>query len=167
MVRFIVFAAAFLIYSTVSAQNQTRPHSGALVITGDSGKSVTLRPSDLVNMPRTKLTVQRDGRGVTYEGVLLAELLKLAGATLGKELRGDAIATYVVASATDGYRVLFSIAEIDPEFSGSENIVADRMNGNPFLADQGPIRIFVPKDVPGARSIRMLERIEVVRLPKP
>ena len=97
----------------------------------------------------------------------MGELLQRAGAPLGKALRGDAMATYVVASATDGYRVIFSLAELDPEFTGSEIIVADRTNGQPLLADQGPIRIIAPKDLAGARSIRMLERIEVVRLPKP
>ena len=116
-------------------------------------------------MPRTTITVkQPDGRGVTHEGVLVAELLKRVGAPLGKALRGDAMATYVVASATDGYRVVFSLAELDPEFSGSEIMIVDRTNGQPLLADQGPIRLVVPKDLPGARSMRMLERIEVVRL---
>jgi hypothetical protein len=46
-------------------------------------------------------------------------------------------------------------------------MVADRTNGRPLLADQGPIRLVAPKDLAGARSIRMLERIEVVRLSKP
>ena len=119
-------------------------------------------------MPRTTITVkQPDGRGVTHEGVLVAELLKRVGVPLGKALRGDAMATYVVASATDGYRVIFSLAELDPEFTGSEVMVVDRTNGQPLLADQGPIRLVAPKDLAGARSIRMLERIEVVRLPKP
>ena len=40
-------------------------------------------------------------------------------------LRGDAVASYVVASASDGYQVVFSLAEPDPAFSGSEIIVAD------------------------------------------
>ena len=96
----------------------------------------------------------------------MAELLKRAGAPLGKALRGDAMATYVVASATDGYRVVFSLAELDPEFTNSEIIVADRTNGDALLPDQGPIRIVCPKDNAGARSVRMLERIEVVRLAK-
>ena len=119
-------------------------------------------------MPRTTITVkQPDGRGVMHEGVLVAELLKRAGAPLGKALRGDAMATYVVASATDGYRVVFSLAELDPEFSGSEIMIADLHQREPLcFADQGPIRLVVPKDLPGARSMRMLERIEVVRLPK-
>jgi DMSO/TMAO reductase YedYZ molybdopterin-dependent catalytic subunit len=157
-----------VLLSGVSNAAQDRPHTGSLIIVADASKPLTLKPADLTAMPRTTLTVkQPDGRGVTYEGVLVAELLKRAGAPLGKELRGAAVASYVVASATDGYRVVFSLAELDPEFSGSEIMVVDRVNGEPLLPDQGPIRIFAPRDIAGARSIRMLERIEVVRLPKP
>ena len=147
---------------------QARPHSGTLIVVVDASKPLTLKPAELAAMPRTTITVkQPDGRGVTHEGVLVAELLRRAGVPLGKALRGEAMATYVVASATDGYRVIFSLAELDPEFTGSEIMVVDRTNGQPLLADQGPIRIVAPKDLAGARSIRMLERIEVVRLPKP
>ena len=88
-------------------------------------------------------------------------------APLGKELRGANVASYVVFSASDGYRAVFSLAELDPELTDSQVIVADRVDGNPLLADDGPLRIVAPKDLAGARSIRMLEKIEVVRLPKP
>jgi len=138
-----------------------------LVVVSQSGASVTLKPADLAAMPRTSVTVkQMDGRGVTHDGVLVAEILKRLDVPLGKALRGPAMATYVIATATDGYRVVYSLAELDPEFSGSTIMVADRTNGQPLLPDDGPLRIVSPKDLAGARSIRMLERIEVVRLPK-
>jgi|SRR6185436_8342991 len=170
MLRHLVILALLAAVSVTPARvaAQDRPHSGTLVVVAAPAPPLTLTPADLLNMPRTKTAFkQPDGRAVVHEGVLVAELLKRAGAPLGKALRGDAMATYVVASATDGYRVIFSLAELDPEFTGSEIIVADRTNGQPLLADQGPIRIVAPKDLAGARSIRMLERIEVVRLPKP
>ena len=167
MTRRLVLCAVFVALCSGIALAQERPHSGSLVVVGESGKTLTLKPADLATMPRVTVTVkQPDGRGVTHEGVLVAELLKRVGAPLGKALRGDAMATYVVASATDGYRVVFSLAELDPEFTGSEIMVVDRTNGQPLLPDQGPIRIVAAKDLAGARSIRMLERIEVVRLPK-
>ena len=162
----ITLAVVSVALANVAAQD--RLHSGTLVVVADPSKPLTLKLADLATMPRTSITVkQPDGRGVTHEGVLLAQLLKRVGAPLGKALRGDAMATYVIASATDGYRVIFSLAELDPEFTASEIMVVDRTNRQPLLADQGPIRIVAPKDLAGARSIRMLERIEVVRLPKP
>ena len=74
------------------------------------------------------------------------------------------MATYVVATAADGYRVLFSLAELDPAFTNSDIIVADTIDGKPLFAYQGPLRIVAPRDTRGARSIRRLEKIDVVRV---
>jgi hypothetical protein len=64
-----------------------------------------------VRAGRPRVEVKEDGRTLRYEGVLVGEILKRAGAPLGAELRGNAVASYVVAFATDGYQVVFSLAE--------------------------------------------------------
>jgi hypothetical protein len=79
-------------------------------------------------------------------------------------MRGNAMTTYVLASARDGYQVLFSLAELDPAFTSSEVIIADSIDGQPLVAYQGPFRIVSPKDARPARSVRMLQRLDVVRL---
>ena len=104
------------------------------------------------------------GRQISYEGVLVGELLKRAGAPVGRDLSGKAVATYVRASAKDGYQVVFSLAELDPGFTPNDIIVADTIDGKPLFDYQGPFRIVAPHDKRGARSIRMLQRLEVVRL---
>jgi hypothetical protein len=142
------------------------PAAATLKVQGDVGTPLTLSPGDVKSLPRTTVSVQDEGRTVKYEGVLVGELLKRAGAPLGGELRGNAVATYVTASASDGYQVVFSLAELDPAFTGSEIIVADTVDGKPLFAYQGAFRIVAPKDLRGARSIRMLERIDVIRLKK-
>lgn len=144
------------------AQDQPR----ALVVTGDVATPLSLLPADLKGLPRTQVEIKEDGRTLTYEGVLVGELLKRAGVPLGGELRGNAMASYVLASATDGYQVLFSLAELDPAFTSNDIVVADTLDGKPLFAYQGPVRIVAPKDARGARSIRMLEKLEVVRLRK-
>jgi hypothetical protein len=138
----------------------------ALAIAGDVAKPMSLTPADRQALPRTRVEVQEDGRTLTCEGVLVGEILTRAGAPLRKELRGNAIASYVLASASDGYQVVFSLAELDPAFTSNDIIVADTIDGKPLFACQGPLRIVSPKDARGARSIRMLQRIEVVRLRK-
>jgi DMSO/TMAO reductase YedYZ molybdopterin-dependent catalytic subunit len=137
-----------------------------LVIAGDVTQPLTIRPTDLKTMPRTTVTVSEEGREVSYEGVLVGELLKRAGAPVGRDLSGKAVATYVRASAKDGYQVVFSLAELDPSFTPNDIIVADTIDGKPLFDYQGPLRIVAPHDKRGARSIRMLQRIEVVRLVK-
>jgi hypothetical protein len=137
-----------------------------LVIAGDVTQALTITPGDLKAMPRTTVTVSEEGRQVSYEGVLVGELLKRAGAPVGRDLSGKAVATYVRASAKDGYQVVFSLAELDPGFTPSDIIVADTIDGKPLFDYQGPFRIVAPHDKRGARSIRMLQRLEVVRLVK-
>ena len=114
----------------------------------------------------TRVEMKDEGRTVICEGVLVAEILKRAGAPLGSDLRGNAMATYVLASASDGYQVLFSLPELDPAFTGNDIIIADTIDGKALFAFQGPLLIVVPKDSRAARSIRMLQRLEVVRLRK-
>jgi DMSO/TMAO reductase YedYZ molybdopterin-dependent catalytic subunit len=116
-------------------------------------------------MPRASVRLE-NGDG-TYEGVWLHEILKKAGVPLGERLRGKALATYVLAEARDGYAVLFSIGELDPSFaSSSQVLLADMRNGGPLDPDQGPFRLVGASDKPGARSVRMLVRIEVVQVRK-
>jgi hypothetical protein len=74
------------------------------------------------------------------------------------------LVTYVVASVTDGYEALFSLAELDPAFIANHIIVADTVDGQPIPRDPGPLRLVVPKESRAARSVRMLERLDVVRL---
>jgi DMSO/TMAO reductase YedYZ molybdopterin-dependent catalytic subunit len=136
----------------------------ALRVIGDVATPLTLTAADLKALPRTTVTATDEGRTVTYEGVLVGEILKRAGVSVGDNLRGNAVATYVTASATDGYQVVFSLPELDNAFTANDIIVADTIDGKPLFAYQGPWRIVAPKDTRGARSIRMLERIEVVRL---
>jgi hypothetical protein len=76
------------------------------------------------------------------------------------------MALYAVASARDGYRVMFALAELDPAFTTAEVLLADRCDGKPLAGEEGPFRLMVPKDKKGARSIRMLTQIEIVRAGK-
>jgi DMSO/TMAO reductase YedYZ molybdopterin-dependent catalytic subunit len=76
------------------------------------------------------------------------------------------MATYVQADASDGYRAIFSLPELDADFQDSEVIVADTMNGAPLDEKTGPFRIVAPHDKRPARWIRMLQSITVVRVAK-
>ncbi|MEO7653850.1 MAG: hypothetical protein ABIZ80_25620 [Bryobacteraceae bacterium] len=81
-------------------------------------------------------------------------------------MRGKALAKYVVAEAQDNYQVVFSLAELDPAFLDNQILLADTANGKPLFGAQGRFRLLAPKDKPGARSARMLTKLEVVQLRK-
>jgi len=138
----------------------------SLTIGGDIPQPLTLSKEDLAKMPRSSVSWSEHGPAVNYEGVLLYEVLKAAGAPLDKQLSGKALATYVLADAKDGYEVVFTLPEVDPAFTDSKILVADTVNGQALGEKQGPFRIVVAQDKKGARSIRMLEKLTVVRLRK-
>ncbi len=101
----------------------------------------------------------------TYSGVRLADLLVKVGAPLGKELRGEALADYVVAIGSDGYKAVLALGEADPSFHPGEVIVADAMDGKPLDAHNGPLKLVVSEDKRPARSVRNLTTIELKSAP--
>jgi hypothetical protein len=143
-----------------------RQSSPALYVTGAVKQPLTLTATDLAAMPRAKAVTDNNGIQTTYEGVWLSDILKKAGVPLGAGLRGAALAGYVLASASDGYQVLFSIGELDPDMTDGQFLVADTANGKPMFGENGTFRLVIPKDKRGARSVRLLEKLEVVQLRK-
>ena len=135
-------------------------------VTGAVKQALSLSAEDLARMPRATARTTNNGIETVYEGVPLHEVLKKAGVPLGSELRGKALATYVLAEAQDGYQVVFSLGELDPSFIDNEILLADTANGKPLFGAQGRFRLVVPKDKPGARSVRMLAGLEVVQVRK-
>jgi len=138
-----------------------------LEVTGDVPTPVTLGAADLAAMPREQAEVtEQDGTKSTYEGVPLQEILKKAGMPIGRQMRGKSVAGYVLAEAKDGYQVVFSLGELEPDLGGTRIIVADKRDGKSLFEYQGPLRLVVPADKEGARSVRMLEKLQVVMLRK-
>jgi len=147
--------------------NQQPTVSARLIVSGDIPSRLELKAEDLAKMPRVTVSVaDQDGTKIEYEGVPLREILKRAGAPMEKELRGKALASYVLAKAHDGYQVVFTLAEVAPEFANEPILVADKRDGKPLFGYQGPLRLVCPNDKAGARSVRMLETLEIVQLQK-
>ncbi len=141
--------------------------AGAITVSGDITTPLTLTADDLAKMPRDTATIpDPSGNKIVYEGVALKEILAKAGTPQGKALRGAALNTYVIAKAHDGYEVMFTLGEVAPEFGNQPILVADKRDGKPMAGNSGPYRLVCPNDKEGARSVRMLETIEVVRLRK-
>jgi DMSO/TMAO reductase YedYZ molybdopterin-dependent catalytic subunit len=170
--RYRILALLLLFLSNVIYCHRTLAQSALatarLTIKGDVEKPLSLSVEDVRQLPRKtlKVTNPHDKKEETYEGVLLTELLKRAGVPLGAQLRGAAMATYVLADAADGYRVVFSLAELDSDFQDSDVIVADTMNGAPLDAKTGPFRLVAPHDKRPARWVRMLQSLAVVQISK-
>jgi len=114
-------------------------------------------------MPHKTVTVHNPHTNTdeTYTGVSLIELLKQVGAPTGHGLRGKALAEYVVATGSDGYKAVLALAEVEPDFHPGDVLVADTMDGKPLDAKSGPLRLIVSEDKRPARSVRNLVSIEL------
>ena len=147
---------------------QAAPQPAGLAISGEVTKPLQLSLADLSAMPHKslKVTNPHDQKQEAYEGVPLADLLKLAGAAQGEQLRGTAMATYVLVEAADGYRVVFSLAELDPGIEDSNVLVADKVDGHALDGKIGPLRLIAPLDKRPARWVRMVQSIRVISAPK-
>lgn len=128
---------------------------------------VVLTVVDLKQLPRKSVVLHNPHSNTDerYEGVSLADLLTKYGAPLGKDLRGPALANYVVATGADGYKVVYSLAELDPSFHPGEVIIADAMDGKPLDVHTGPFRLVSTEDKRPARGVRNLISIEVKSAP--
>ncbi|MGP0070702.1 MAG: molybdopterin-dependent oxidoreductase [Bryobacteraceae bacterium] len=156
--------AVMVLAGLVLAQN---PPAAVLAVQGDVASPLSLTADDLAKMPRETATVPApDGSKIVYEGVTLLAVLQKAGAPFGKQLRGKVLTTYVLAKAQDGYQVIFTLGELDPDFGNESILLADKRDGKPLADKQGPFRLVCPNDKEGARSVRMLQTLEVVRLAK-
>lgn len=127
---------------------------------------VTVLAADLAKLPRQTAVLNDHGKQISYEGVLLHDVLEKGGIDFGKELRGKQLSTYVAALATDGYEVVYALAEFDPTVMDSGIIVADKRDGQPLAATEGPLRIIAPHDKRPTRSLKSLQEIDVVQLKK-
>lgn len=138
----------------------------AIAVTG-TPRPLTLTAPVLATLPRASIATTNNGITTTYEGVLLADVLKHAGVPLGPGMRSGMLASYVIAAASDGYRVVFSLGEVDPAITDGRYLVADLADGKPLFGENGTFRLVVLGDKRGARSVRMLSSLTVVQLSGP
>lgn len=108
------------------------------------------------------MTVTDDtGAHVIYDGVPVVDLLQGAGVPLGRRLRGAQMKCYVVVNASDGYQVVFALPEFDPAFTDRVILLADKRDGQPLLAPEGPFRIIVPAEKRHARWVREVIDLDI------
>ena len=168
-VFFVLLALVVSALSALPGAHAQTTAGATLTIGGHVSQPLALSADDLKQMPRKTLSVlnPHEKKNEVYEGVLVEELLKRAGVPQGEKLRGAALATYLIFEADDGYRAVFSIAELDSGITDSEVIVADTLDGTALPAKIGPFRLVAPKEKRPAHWVRMLKSITVVRAANP
>ncbi len=139
--------------------------SGILLrVEGEIPRTLELTATALARLPhRTLRAKDHDGKESTFEGVPLVEVLKAAGVKFGNDLRGTALATYLLVEAADGYRVVFALPELDPASTDRVILLADRRDGKPLDGKEGPLRIVVPDEKRHSRWVRQVTSLKLKR----
>lgn len=114
----------------------------------------------LAQLPRDSARWSDHGTVHTYAGVRLTTLLRQVGLPMDS-LRGPNLTKRLVVEAADGYRAVFTLAEIAPRLGAREVLVADRQDGERLPAAVGPFRLIVPGDGSGARAVRQVTAFRV------
>jgi len=153
----LVFIQIIAAQSVVFAQKEPQ-----VKISGEVATPYALKLSDFAGFERTEVTRKdRDGKDHQYSGIMLYQLLTKAGTTLGKDLRGENLTKYAFIEASDGYQVVFALAELDPEFTDRKIILADKMDGKVLPAADGPFRIIVQDEKKPARCMKQVTEIKI------
>lgn len=133
-----------------------------LSVTGEVATPLTLTRQDLAAYkPVTAQVKDRDNKLHEFKGVALFEVLEKAGVTTGSKLRGENLAKYLLIGAADGYEVVYSLPEIDPEFTDQMVLLAFEKDGRPLPTGEGTFRLIAPHDKKQARWVRELRTIKV------
>lgn len=167
--RWVIMAAALLLAAGAAADDRDAHASRTLAVGGLVKAPLELDLDALRAMPVTAIDeiVMCSPRrmkyvGKDYRGVLLRDLLNAA--EVDDEVLHSRNTIYVVASATDGYQVMFSLQELRNTPIGDQVLVYYEKNGAPLGTDQGLIALVSAGDYQRChRHVRWLNRIEVHR----
>jgi hypothetical protein len=137
-----------------------------LDLLGDLPHPHRIEASALHLLPRAEVRTSDPhdpGKEIVYAGIPLMEVLKAGGLLLDSGMAGirDTAAMTVLVGATDGYRVAFSLAELEPELTDRVILLADTKDGQPLPSREGPFRIIVPGEKRPARWVRQVSTVTV------
>ncbi len=136
------------------------PPTGPLKI-AFGAKSAEWTPAALAALPHTTLTLynMHSKSCQTYSGVPLMELLTKLGVP-GKQ-HGKDLQLYLVAEGSDGYKAVYSLAEVNPDLHDGAVIVADTLDGKP-LPEGEQFQLVAKGEKRPARWVRALVAVKVL-----
>jgi molybdate transport system substrate-binding protein len=145
--------------SAISAHSQARAR---LSIELPNGAIREFKLSELEKLPRKTASVMiRDKGPFVFSGVPVFAILEAAGYELDQPKRGAYLTQYVLLTARDGYRTVYSMGEFDPKSKREAPLLVWQQDGAPLKDEEGFFRLVVPDNVHTSRWIRQVEKISV------
>jgi hypothetical protein len=106
-------------------------------------------------------------RGASHQAacVPLWSLVEAAHPQFRDKVHNDSMTWVATVEGSDGYRVSFTLGELNPDFGNSAVWVALDQDGGPIPASDGPVRLILPNDVKLGRWVHSISRIVVAPVP--
>jgi hypothetical protein len=145
-------------------------YSNQFTVSSPGNAPVSVSLQTLQSLPATTETVTYLAGGTsvtdTFTGVPIWKLLSSLGVT-----QNNITTEYLTATGSDGYKVLFSLAEFDPKLNGAwpyPDAIVAYADSNGTMGTDGFARIVIPGDNFGGRFVSNLVSLDVVNaVPEP
>jgi DMSO/TMAO reductase YedYZ molybdopterin-dependent catalytic subunit len=162
--RVAAVVVALVVCGAAAAQPAPSADASPSIVLGAPGRApISLSAADLAQLPTeqvaTSFRTEHGTRSASFTGPLLWAVLTKAGAIDPAKPR-DAVRQALLVTGSDGYVALIGMGEIAPDFEGKQVILAMSADGKPLEA--GHLRLVLPADKRGGRSVRDVARIDVV-----
>jgi hypothetical protein len=139
--------------------------AGDSLLLESPGARLVVHAADLAPLPHDTLRVRfHEQPAQLYAGVPLPAMLQLVGVR-SDSLRGRQLTLRVVIEASDGYRVVLALSDLDPTLGGRRVLVANLVDGQPLPAKEAPYRLLIAGDERPSRWMRQVVAIRVLDEP--
>jgi DMSO/TMAO reductase YedYZ molybdopterin-dependent catalytic subunit len=169
--RTLAVLAACVAMTAQAGDGDARWVTTTLDVRGNVATPLSLTVGDLGKFPVQRVddtrAVRADGGKSEstrqFAGCLLRDVLNAAKLT--ERDRFDLRKTIVVATASDGYKAVFSWAELFNTSVGDGVLIVYERDGKPIGDDEGRIALASLKDTrPAPRHVKWLSAVDVVRI---
>ncbi|MDT3403135.1 hypothetical protein [Mucilaginibacter terrae] len=134
-----------------------------ITISGKGINSFNFTKAMFANLkPVVLMAKGHDEKVHRYTGVALADVLKNSGVILGDSAKKKTIVSYIIVTAADNYKAIYTLPEIDPLFANRTIILANKVDKQLLPEGYAPYQIIVPGERKHARWLRQVVSIELV-----
>lgn len=167
----LALGASAMLPAIAQDKAEARLVTTTLGIRGNVAVPLSLTVGDLARFPVQRVDDTRVVRAQgsdsalvrQFAGCLLRDVLNTAKLTEGG--RNDLRRTIIVATASDGYKAVFSWGELFNSSIGDGVLVVYERDGAPLGDAEGRIALVSLKDTrPGPRHVKWLATVDVVRV---
>ncbi len=163
---FLGLASVVGVLDFAAAQATPQPSTESIEITGAVANPGPVTLADIQALPSQTVEVDYrtdDGTDVhhSYTGARLWDVMQLVQPAIDPRVPESSLYLYLVLTAKDGYVVVLSMGEIDPEFGAQPYLLAWDQDGAMLTGDKSPLVLVTPSDRTEGRYIHGIVSIEV------